>query len=505
MNIWEESEPTNGIPAAKAGQTATATRRKHIHVERKKIDWEDSPRTDDQAQAAKLDHTRKILGLIETKLGALEKNAWPGSPEMLDVSIIEEYLEYIQSQGVLESPEDAAGLGTLRAKTEDLVSKALAAAAIEKRPSQLAREVLPGVNDILEKAKRLVEERLFVPPLSDAAIRSERTELDKKADYLKQRDAQLLDEYQRLETERQKCVLSGDPTKDAAKAQRLAELDEKWQATSERARDLMAEEEQFAASVRELEPKHPTKSSISLIDGRRKSLFKEFDPNKVSSDEVTERLRFVRSLAQSFDEKLDELEKKIPAWCRDTDALAIDSRLWTLARLLGQKDKKLIHRNLLQRDLYPLPCKSGSLYHDIKEELAGLVAFLETLAAEYQSHLTQVNQIKDLLRQGNAFLAEKRFKTLVPKFKEIRYQSVQSQIEDALRIHTGAKQLLADATEYHGKSQGLMGKLFKDRKKLQELQEKLSSLQSANAALPKSELKTTVSGLLLEAESRLRG
>ena len=492
MNPWDQLMPEPPSPGAVAPASLFARRKKFIDTRQKRLRIEDGPGGASQGKAGPAWNAATALGVVETVMSGLEHGPLKNRDQILDLAVVEACLEVLCSPEKAASPEFLEQMAGAQARVDKVVSQALTAKMLPKRPLELVREVLPALDEAFEKAKRLMYENLFVPPRLEAEIMKERTELQQKIQTLKDRETQLLEEDKWLDLERQKCGSPGDAAKNPALAARLGELDGKWKALCEKVQELFAEEGRLADSVRGLERKYPARGGVSLLDARRTSLFKAFDPAQISADEVDEKLKLVKALPAALDQKLTELEAKLPPPCRDASGEAVNSRFRILAWVLGQRESVGSFRHLQDREAYVLVYRGGEVYREIKEELVELVSGLEALAAEYQAHLKAVNDIKDLVRQGNVFLAEKRFKALVPKFKEIRYQIVQALIEESLKVHREAQRLVADAAEFQSKSQGFFAKMFRDRNKQNELQQRLTLLQGKAASLPKSELKTTV-------------
>lgn len=497
--------PEPPSPGAVPPSSIFVRRKKFIDPQQKRLRVEAAPGGAGVQKAGPALDAGKALGVVETVVSGLEIGPLKSRDQILDLAIAEACLEVLRNPAPPARPELLDQIVGAQARLDKVVAQALAAKLLPKRPLELVREVLPVLDETFEKAKRLIHESLFIPPRLEAEITKERTELQQKIQAVKDRETQLLEEDQWLDTERQKCGFPGDAAKNAASAARLAELEGKWKALCEKVQDLFAEEGRLVELVRGLEKKYPARGGVSLLDTRRASIFKAFDPAQISADEVGEKLKQIKTLPASLDQKLTELESKLPSPCRDAAGESVNPRFRILAWVLGQGKGGGAHRHLQDREAYVLVYRGGELYREVKEELVELVSGLEALAAEYQAHLKAINEIKDLVRQGNVFLAEKRCKALVPKFKEIRYQNVQSLIEDSLKVHREAQRLVADAAAFQSKSQGFFAKMFRDRNKQNELQQRLTLLQGKAASLPKSEFQTTVAGLLQDAESKLKG
>ena len=509
MILWEEVASANIPTQVAPPSTLFCVRKKLVHAGLRRIVLADDGGAGGPAGRPSGRGMAKTLALIELIIGEREKGPSKNPPknrhELLDLAIMEEYLEWVRSEASPGRPEERDYAAALWLRLEAILATALASNLIPKRPALFAREVLPALSDGLEKAKRLICESLFLPPRLEALIGKEKTELEQTIQNLRDREAKILEESQWLENERQKCLPTGDPAQDAERATRSAELEQKWKGLCEKAAELNAEEARCETQIKLLERKYPTTSNISAFDARRKSVFSAFDPMQISSEEVAERARFVKAWSQSLDQKLAELEGKLPPACRDSEGETVNLRFWCFAWIAAQRERAWPYGILGDRELYFLVYGGGTLYREMKTELDEVVTHLEGLGAEFQMHLKIVNEIKDLVRQGNVFAAEKRFKGLVPKFKDIRYQNVQSVIEESLRIHREAQRLVADVAEYQSKNQGFFAKMFRDKARQNGLEQRLIALQGKEASLPKSELKSTVGGLLQEAESKWRG
>jgi len=469
-------------------------------------------------------HARSVLGAVQSALVSLGNCPQPRYSDLLNIAISLEYLEYLKSDGALQARDEGQSIEQAHEQVERIASGWLESGAVSEPIRGHLRKLAQGLIEALQAAQRIGNDRLFVRPEVESAVQADRREMMKAVGELKKREVEILDGWRKTEEEFVRIGITGDREPDEAlrnklkqeaseqgsegKASqtlsKLADLELRRQDLSNRARQLVDEESNLAKDALEREAKLGEKSSISQLDPRRNFLMHGFDPLSIDADVAKQARTVLSGKLNSLDEKLQEVSEKVPAECRTESGDAVDLLFCCLNRVWKLNRRQEYHPLLGHSDLCEFLFKSGTFYFELVAELQRAIDSLQTLVDEHAQQVTAVQEIKDLVKKGAVFQAEKRMAKIERKFKGVGYRRCDEALQEATRPLREAKRISTEVDDYLSKRKGLMGKLFKDKDALRRLDSEIGRVRSEASSLPKSEFRDTLSALCQKLESQLK-
>lgn len=433
---------------------------------------------------------RGLVALCDSILSTLQSEPATPPDSIIQLALVDESLSACEARKIFTNPEDQASLAALRQRSQALLTQWQEQKRFEKTPLDHIRPMLPPVVEVLNRVQTLLNERLFIHPDHADAVLKDRKELAEKSNSLRQREIQCLEAWRALEGEKKKPGFTDEKNKE--------------QELCEKAVDLVQERKTLDQEVANRESQYPSQPKVGWLDARRKPVFEAFDKNSIDVELVKERRGILNVRLKMLDEELAKAEKRIPDFFRDEANGTVNALLWPLSQMLKFRGDASHHPLLEQKDLYEAPFRKGSLYFETVREVEEILGLLQNYLDDHGRQTHALQEIKNLAKQGNVFLAEKRMAKIERRFKDISYRRIDEAIQEALRPFRETQRLSADVDAYAAKRKTFWGKIFKDNEARQKLDNQISSARSQVSRLQKCELKSAVNELCDKLEASLR-
>lgn len=469
-------------------------------------------------------HTKNVLDTVRQTTGSVVNSSEFSLDAALNIAICLEYLDWMKASISQTESEDLSLITSMQEQAEGIVSQWTESGSLQEKPSTYARSVAQGLIDVLQPAQRLANDRLFVRPEIEAAVQNDRKDLSKETGDLKKSETDLVAQWTKVAEDLQRIGITGEagadkPVRDRLNKEsgeqgpdgkasqtlaKISELENRRNDIAGRARQLFDEETRLREEAARREEALSVKSSISQLDMRRNSVIPGFDITSIGADETKQARSVLSGKLNSLDEGLQKLSTEVSEQCLDPATGGVNPLFLCLNRVWRLNRRKEYHAILERRDLCEFVFKSGSLYSEIVSELKDITQYLQSLLDEHEQQVQAVQEIKDLVKKGAVFQAEKRMAKMERKFKGVSYRRCDEAIQEATRPLREAKRVSSEVNDYLSKRKGFMGKLFKDKDTLRKLDNEISRLRSETMSLPKSELRDSVSEMCQKMEGALK-
>ena len=428
-------------------------------------------------QKERLKHAEAVLGLAEQVMTRIELESAPNPEALLDVALVEEHGALFEARKVFENSPRSETLASIRGRIEGWLARGPAKEA--KHPTEVVKQALPVLIEVLTRVQTLSNDRLWLHPEQATALAKDRKEMADKFVDLRRREGELAE------------VVRKAPGKEADFVERAATLVEERTAVE--------------ADQARREASYQKTGVVGLLDPRRKPVFDPpLDLANIDVEVLRERRAMLNAKLKALDEELEKLRLRVPEIGRDPAGSSLHPNLWALNQVLRWNGSKESNPILERSELYEFVYGQGAFYSELTREATAILTWLQTLIEEYDTQTKVLLEVREFAKQGNVLLAEKRMAKLPRKFKGLGYRRCDEAIQEGKRPLVEAQRIGVEIEEYLGKRKGLFGKMFKDSGTRSQLENRLSGVRGQVASLPKCEIKTAVQDLCTKLEASLK-